>query len=441
MLFRDITVIDENFEVRNHCYVGVRGDKIAYLSDELPKEDFGEVYGGRDKVLLPGFVNAHCHVAMTLLRGYAEGLPLDRWLHEKVFPFEAQIQSEHFYYGAMLGIAEMLACGVTSFSEMYFSCEEIARAVAESGIKCNLAVGVTSPVPPVPFEDNLLVRHMFSLFKRWDGAKNGRIKIDTCLHAEYTTDEETVRGMARLAKEKGSITHVHLSETREEHEGCKARRGGRTPARYFADCGLLESRAHFAHGVYLEEGDRELLRAAGASVAHCPASNLKLGSGVTDVPALLKSGVNVAIGTDGAASNNNLDMLSEMRLCSLLGKGIAGDPCLLPPREVLYMATRAGALSQGREDCGLIKEGFRADLTVLDLHRPHIQPVHDVLGAVVFGAKASDVVLTMCDGRVLYKDGVYLTLGEESIMAGADRSAKEILNRIGPVRQIESISE
>ncbi len=430
MLFRDITIIDENFKVRRHCYVGIKGDKIDYISHKMPQEDYGEVYAGRDKVLIPGLVNAHCHVAMTLLRGYAEGLPLDRWLQEKVFPFEAKIQGEHFYYGAMLGIAEMLASGVTSFSEMYFSVDEIARAVEETGIKCNLAVGVTSVGQSASFEQNPMVVHLKEMHQKWNGAQNGRILVDTCLHAEYTTDEHTVREMAALAQEWGSITHIHLSETKKEQEECKTRHGGRSPARYFADCGILNGPTHFAHCVHLEEEDRRLLAEHGASVAHCPASNLKLGSGIADVAALRSSGICVAIGTDGAASNNNLDMLAELRLASLLCKGSTGDPCALPPEEVLYMATRAGALSQGRENCGLIKEGFQADLAVIDLHRPHIQPVFDELNAIVYAARSSDVVLTMCDGRVLYRDGVYLTLGDEGIIAGCARSSGEILEKL-----------
>jgi len=430
MLFENIGIIDENFDYRKNCWVGVKDGHIAYIGDCAPQEDYGERYNGEGKLLMPGFYNAHAHSAMTLMRGYAENVVLDVWLNEHIFPFEAKLDYESVYNGTMLAAAEMLRFGVVSATDMYFNADANAAAVLESGMKMNMGLPVVcftdSGVKELPIYDEIR-----SAVPKYHMAGDGRLKTDLSIHAEYTSTERVVREMGELAVDMGLNMHLHLSETRAEHEQCKQRRGGRTPARYFYDMGVFDASTTAAHCVWVEEEDMELMREKGVTVASCPVSNLKLASGFCPAPRIIEKGINYALGTDGVASNNNLNMFEEMKLAAILFKGSTGDATAVSPKQALYACTRAGALSQGREDCGLVKEGFKADLMVLDLrNKPHMYPCHNMLHNVVFSAQGSDVCLTMVDGEVLYRDGVYLTLDIERVIAEAEGSVNKILKQL-----------
>ena len=313
---------------------------------------------------------------------------------------------------------------------MYFMADANARAVLESGIKMNLGVPVTC------FDDRALrdlpvYGEWMDAIARLHGAGDGRLLLDLAVHAEYTSTPRVVEEVARLVKEQGLRGHVHLSETRSEHEECKARHGGRTPARYFCDLGLFDVPTTAAHCVYVEREDMDILRDKGVTVACNPVSNLKLASGFCPAPALLERGINVALGTDGVASNNNLNMLEEVKLFATLFKGTTGDPTAITPRQALYAATRAGALAQGRTDCGLVKEGFRADLIVLDLaNKAHLYPCYSMENNVVFSALGSDVCLTMVDGRILWRDGSYATIDLPAVCARTGESIRAILAQL-----------
>lgn len=430
MLFKNIGIIDENLDYRANCFVGVKDERIAYIGDCAPEEDYGESYEGGGKLMLPGFYNAHSHNAMTLMRGYAENEALDVWLNKHIFPFEAMLCSDAIYNGAMLAAAEMLRFGVVGCTDMYFDALVNAEVVLQSGIKMNMSLPMTC------FDDRELKQlpiypEIIDIVPRFNGAGGGRLKTDLAIHAEYTSTERTVRQISALAKELRLNMHLHLSETRAEHEQCKARRGGRTPAMYFLDCGAFDVPATAAHCVWVEEEDMEILWSMGVTVASCPVSNLKLASGFCPAPKMLQKGINYALGTDGVASNNDLNMFEEMKLAATLFKASSGDPTAVSAKQALYACTRAGALSQGRHDCGLIKEGFRADIAVLDLrNRPYMHPCHDMLHNVVFSAQGSDVCLTMVDGRVLYKDGAYITIDIERVIAKAEMSVNKILKEL-----------
>lgn len=428
MLFSNITILDDRFVCRTGQYVGIKGAFIDHIGPEEPAADYGERVDGRNRLMLPGLVNAHSHAAMTLLRGYGEGLALDPWLKTRVFPFESRLRPEDIYNGALLAFAEMLRCGVVSVSDMYFEGAQTGRAALESGIKCNLCLSVSC------FDDRGLAElpvhaENQTLLQELHGAADGRLRLDLCLHSEYTTTPKVARQMAEYARETGLRMQVHLSETRKEHEECKARRGV-TPARYFARNGLFDAPTTAAHCVWLEDDDIELLRERGVTAVNCPVSNLKLSSGFCDVPKLLRRGVNVALGTDGAASNNSLDLMEEMKLLATLSKGTTGDPAAVSPAEALRAATLGGALAQGRGGCGALRAGNRADLILLDLNAPSMHPVHDMLNNVVYAARGGDVCLTMVDGRVLYRDGAYLTVDIERALFQADRSAKSIAKQL-----------
>lgn len=430
MIFKDIAVLDENFTIQKHQYVKMVGDRIVSIGESMPEETDGhQQFVGTDKLMIPGLVNAHTHVPMTLLRGYGENLPLDRWLNERIFPYEAQLDTDSVYYASCLGIAEMLRFGVTSFTEMYNFCDQIAEAVQKSGIKANISRGLLC------FDDSNLeelsaFQESRALYENWQNSADGRIQIDMCIHGEYTSTPKIVRQMAEYIRSIGSRVHIHLAETEKEFEEC-IQRHGKTPTEYMEAMGIFDSPTTAAHCVYLTERDMEILSAKGVTAAHCPVSNLKLGSGVAKLPEMMAKGVSVALGTDGTASNNNLNLFEELKLAALLHKGVEKKADICSPAEVLQMATRNGALSQGRPDTGVLKEGNRADFAILDCDRIYMKPEHDSLSNLVYVAQGSDVVMTVVDGRVLYHNGEYTTLDIEKITAEFLASNKKIINKLG----------
>lgn len=428
MLFQKIAVLDENFNIKENQYVRIEGDRITWIGDKPPQGEDADCFDGMNKLMIPGLVNAHTHVPMTLLRGYAENLPLDRWLNEQIFPYEHEMDDEGVYYASCLGIAEMLRFGITSFNEMYDHCGEIARAVSESGIKANICRGLLC------FDDSSLFdlpafRESRELYENWNNAADGRIKVDMCIHGEYTSTPKVVHAMAEYAQSLGCSMHIHLAETRKEFEECIARHGV-TPAQYMDKMGVFDNPTTAAHCVYLTGEDRAIMAEKRVTAVHCPVSNLKLGSGVAELPEMLRAGVSVALGTDGCASNNNLNLFEEMKLTSILQKGVTGDPSLCPPKQVTAMASQNGAKSQGRPDTGLLKVGYKADFAVIDCDRPHLYPVHDMLNNLVYAAQGSDVVMTAVDGKILYRNGAFPTLDLEKIKTEFVRANEKILNKL-----------
>lgn len=423
MLFKNISVFDENFSVKRNMFVGTEDEKITYISSVKPEKDYGEVYDGENKLLMSGLFNCHSHAAMSLLRGWGEDLALQDWLNTRIFPFEAKLTDEDIYNGTMLSIAEMLRFGTVSFTDMYFVSEMEERAVLESGIKCNFSCGTTS-FDDTPYKDTSRYLENDRMLKKYSD-KSGRFIFDVGVHAEYTNNEKTVRALAEHAEEYGANMHIHLSETKKEHDECIARYG-KTPAQFMKECGVFDNPTTAAHCVWVTDGDIDIFKKQGVTVATCPVSNLKLGSGVARVNTMLEKGANVALGTDGSASNNNLNMFKDLYILPLLQKGVNNNPTLVSVPECMKIATRNGAVSQGRTDCGLVKEGFRADLIVLDLDTEHTVPVHNEAANLLYSSEGADVVLTMVDGKVLYKDGEYLSLDIEKVKFNAKKSAYRI---------------
>ena len=418
MLFEDIAIIDENLDYREHQWVGIDGTCIDYIASEPPADvaRYGEEYDGRGKLLMSGMFNAHAHAPMTLLRGYAENLPLQAWLEQKCWPFEAKMTGEDNYWATLLSCAEMARYGTVSFSDMYYHTPERARAVADAGMKANLC---TSPLAfePKPIQEYPIFAEMTDGIENIDGMAEGRVKFEACIHAEYTNNDITAKSVFDWAKEHATRVHVHVSETKSEVAECKQRHDGKSPVQWLESLGAFDVPAIAAHCTWVDADDIAIMAAHGVSVAHNPASNLKLASGFAPISQLLDAGVNVALGTDGMASNNNHDMFQDMYLMALLPKGAELDPAIITPKQVLFAATRAGAIAQGREDCGLVKVGFKADLCVLDVTGPSWCPVNDMLTNVVYAGHGSDVVLTLCDGRVIYRDGEWPTIDLEKAKA------------------------
>lgn len=402
------------FSSEERFFVTVEDAYITAIDTVRPRGVYERVVDGKNRLLSPGLVNAHTHAAMTLFRGYGEDLPLDRWLNERIFPAEDRLTEHAVALGTKLSIAEMLAAGITSFSDMYFFCDATARVVAETGIKANLSRSVVSFDDGADYAKDPRVLEGISLFEEWNGAEGGRILIDLSLHAEYTNRGAAVSYMADAAARLGTRVHIHLSETAKEHAECIGRHGV-TPTGFFLKHGLFNVPVVAAHCVYLTDEDRAILASFGASAVHNPISNLKLGSGIMPLDVMLSAGVNVALGTDGAASNNRLDLLREMQTALLLSKGTTGAPDRVRAEDALCLATENGARAQGRADTGKIAVGYRADLALFDLSAPHNLPVVTPMGALAYSAASSDVCLTMVDGRILYENGEFNTLDVEKL--------------------------
>ncbi len=429
MLFKNIKILDEDLNIRDNMYVATEGERLSFIGDFLPVGEHGEEVDGRGKLLMPAFYNAHGHSPMSLLRGYAENMSLNDWLVKRIFPFEDKLDSNAVYYGTLLSLAESLRFGIVSTSDMYYFMDDMAAAYIEAGCKGNMSRGIAFFDDGEPWEAPCF-KEMKNSFEKYHGIESGRIKIDVSIHAEYTSTPEAVRAVSEYGKEVGAIMHMHISETKTEHEACKERRNGLTPVRYFDSIGVLDMPVLAAHCVWLDEEDMDILREKNVSVASNPISNMKLASGVCNVPELLRRGIRVAIGTDSVSSNNSLDFFEEIKAFAVASKMYYNDPTAVTPRECLYAATRAGALAQGRTDAGLMKEGFRADLIMLDVNVPNMRPVHDMLNNLVYSASSGDIRMTMCDGRVLYRDGEYLTIDVEKTMHEATKATEAVLGRL-----------
>jgi 5-methylthioadenosine/S-adenosylhomocysteine deaminase len=436
MLFSDIDYLDSNYETK-HGYVLVENSKIAYIGEQDPTKtpDFqtakiGQRYNGKGKLLMPGLYNAHTHIPMILLRGYAEGLPLQSWLFEKIFPFEAKITNQIALPASQLAIAEMLRFGTVSFTDMYFFDEARIEAIASSGIKCNLSSGMNIFDPEIHYQDTPNFDLTNKLIAQHHNTLNGRLRIDLNIHSEYLSNPYVVRSVGEQAVELGVNTHIHLSETRTEHEECKQRRGGLTPAAYFESLDFFKQPCTAAHGVYTEPDDWQILARNNVTIVPCVCSNAKLASGFAPVPQFLEAGVNVAIGTDGVASNNNHNLFKELYSTAVIYKGSSQDPTVVSPAQALAAATINGAHSQSRENCGAIAVGNQADLLVLDTDVPWMQPAHNQLNNLIYAAQGSDVVLTMVDGEVLYSNGEWKTIDVERAASQTQQATCNIISSL-----------
>ncbi len=429
MLFKEITILNQNFEIEHDMYVGTKDDRIIYIGKDTPMEDFGEIYSGKNRLLIPGFYNAHAHSPMALMRGYSENLALMDWLNTRIFPFEDRLNSNAVYWGTLLCMAESLRYGIISSSDMYYFIPDMVKAVADSGVKANISRAVANPMG-MDITKLPSMTEARDAITQFNGIENGRIIIDASIHAEYTSNEETVRCVADLAKEMDVRMHVHLSETKSEHEECKARHGGMSPAQYFNQCGIFDVPAIAAHCVWCEGEDFNILKEKGVTVASNPVSNLKLASGICNVTEMLKREIPVALGTDSVASNNNLSFFEEMKTFAILAKVREQNPTVITPKQALEAATINGAQAQGRYDCGAIKEGNKADLLVLRTDVANMHPVHNMLNNIVYSATDGDIVMTMADGKVLYKDGEYTTIDIEKTIFETEAATAAILKQL-----------
>ena len=416
---------DEGFAlVKNGC-LGVDGDKIAYIGEDAPKDPYDAVKDMTGKILLPGLYNCHTHSPMVLLRGVGSDLPLDQWLFGEVCPIEDKLTPEDIEAGSDLALMEMVSGGTVSFSDMYFSPERTAQAVARAGMKANLNRPVQAFDPNERPEDSYRIKEAVALYEQYHGFADGRVLIDWCIHAEYTCSEAVTRYLSDLCRAGNGNMHIHLSETEKEHLACKEKYG-KTPAEWFEALGAFDCGAFAAHCVTLEDGDIEILKRHNVSVVHNPTSNLKLGSGIAPIQRYVDRGLNVALGTDGAASNNNLNLFEEIHLAALINNGELRDATVMNAETVLKMATVNGAKVQRRENCGKLAVGCRADIVAVDTDKPHMTPCLDIPALLVYSAQTSDVCLTMCDGQILYENGEYKTIDAEKTYYNVKKTVERL---------------
>lgn len=388
--------------------------------------DADETLDASDGLVIPGFVNAHCHAAMTLLRGYADDKPLETWLRESVWPVEAALTPEDVRAGTELGMLEMIKSGTTGFADMYFEVDQVAEAVEEAGLRARIGHGVVTigKDEEAARED---FRTSLDIAAEFDGAADGRITTAVMPHSLTTVGEEYLDEFVPEAREAGVPLHYHANETRDEVAPIVDERGKR-PLEYAREKDMTDSSDFVAHGVHVNTTEIDLLAETGTAVVHCPASNMKLASGMAPVQAMLDAGITVGLGTDGAASNNDLDMFGETRDAAMLGKLAANDASAVPAESVVEMATRGSATALGF-DSGRIEEGANADLAVVDLSAAHLVPHHDLVSHLAYAARGSDVRHTICDGAILMADREVLTLDEESVRETAEEKAHELVER------------
>jgi 5-methylthioadenosine/S-adenosylhomocysteine deaminase len=413
-------------------YVAVTGSRISAVGQGGPEAlpEAREMLDARGGLVLPGLVNTHCHAPMTWFRGLADDLALDTWLRDFIFPLEGcWLNPDRAYWGALLAAAELIRGGVTTVADGYFFEAEVRRAFAQASLRTVAAQGVVDfPAPGVPDpRNNLKVAAEFVE----SGREFGDLITSTVFcHSAYTCGPGTLQAAKAITRNRGLPFFLHLAETRGEVEEIR-RRTGHSPAVYLDGLGVLDELTVAVHAVWLTEEELDLLARRGVKVSHCPESILKLAAGVAPLPELLARGVTVGLGTDGAASNNNLDLWGEMSLAARLHKVWRHDPTLLSAPHVLALATREGARVLGLENSvGTLTPGMEADLIVVDLNRPHLTPIYDPYSHLVYAAGARDVRHAMAGGRWLLRDGELATLDWQEI-AGHIRAGSRDLAGFG----------
>lgn len=391
--------------------------KISFVGENAPKGEFDREIDLNGNLIIPGFKNAHTHTAMTFLRSFADDLPLNDWLYEQVFPHEAKLTEEAVYVFTQLGNMEYLTSGITSSFDMYMKLPAYVKACTDMGYRTVLCGSINDfggTVEGIEEEYNTY------------NSQDPLISYQLGFHAEYTTKREILEGMAALSQKYKAPMYTHNSETKAEVAGCKERYGI-TPTQLFEKLGMLEYGGGGFHCVWFDERDMEIFRDKGLWMVTNPASNLKLASGVAPICEMRRHGMkNFAIGTDGAASNNCLDMFKEMFLVAGLQKVREEDAAACPAFDVLEMATKGGALAMGLKDCDVLAEGKCADFAVIDLKQPNMQPTHNIAKNLVYAGSKQNVKMTVIDGKILYEDGKFTTVDADEVYERANKLTKDI---------------
>ncbi|MGQ4891918.1 MAG: amidohydrolase family protein [Candidatus Njordarchaeia archaeon] len=427
-----ILTMDKSERVIKDGYIGIEDRKIVYVGEKKPEGD-GEVLEFKNGLVIPGLIDSHTHVAMTLLRGLKDDVDLITWLNKYIFPAEAKLTAEHVYYGSLLGIAELVSSGVTTINDMYYFMEKIADATIEIGSRALLSRGILDLVSEdrTPESEIKLAHEFLSYIENlWD--KDPKLKDQIMFaygpHAPYTCSKELLKLVKEESKKRGFKIHMHISETKWEREEIK-KRTGLTPVRYLESINFLDDSVIAIHVVWVDEEEIGILSKRNVSVVHNPISNLKLASGFAPIPTMLEQNVNVAIGTDGPASNNRLDLFREMHVAAIMHKGYKLDPSIVPAKDVIKMATINGAKALGLGDkIGSIEEGKYADLVVIDIDKVlQAHPIHDIYSMLVYALDPSAVKHVMVNGEWIYWDKQFKNIDIEKVKDKVEAIRKEII--------------
>jgi len=423
ILFKNTTAVTMNPDapILHNINLGIEGRKITYLeAATTPPPTAARVIDGTNKVLMPGLYNCHAHAAMTLFRGYANDRTLEDWLFNYIFPAEQKLTPKLTRTGTMLAIAEMISSGTIAFSDMYFFMDEVAAAAHEAGVLANVSNAVIGfDKDKYDFYKDNVYPQTVNTLEQFHNKHDGRIKADASIHGVYTSFAPAWKQVTDFAVKHDLALHIHLSETSTEHNNCISTYN-MTPAQVFNQHGLFDLPCLAAHGVWVTDNDIEILAEKGVTIAHNPLSNLKLASGLAPVDMMQKSGVNIALGTDGMASNNSHDLFEEMKMASLLQKYATNDPTAAPAMQVLEMATINGAKCQGRaHESGMLKVGYDADMLMIDFDNPRQTACYDPALNLAYSTTGRDVEMTLCRGKVLYEKGEYKTIDIEKLLYDA----------------------
>jgi 5-methylthioadenosine/S-adenosylhomocysteine deaminase len=401
----------ENENIIEKGDIVLKGSRIEYAGPALTWTDkFDRIIDASNKLVMPGFVNSHTHLAMTLMRGIADDLPLEKWLKNIIFPIEQKLTREEVYYGTLLALIESIRTGTTTITDFYFYEESVFNAVKEIGIRANIGFSYASK----PGLNKIILKKAESFFEKYNNCENGRITVSLAPHSPYTCDLTLLKETALLANKIGSIVQIHLHETKKEVDDY-LKKHKKTPIEKLEEIGFFNARVNAAHCVWMKDNDIEILKKNNAGVTLNPQSNLKLGSGIPDVAKLIRKGINVSIGTDGASSNNNLAIIEDLRLASLLAKGTTLNPSELNAFSALRMATVNGANNLGFNDVGILKTGFKADLIIIDATKANLMPLTNPYSLIVYSMYPEDVETVIIDGKVIMENRKLLTINEEQI--------------------------
>lgn len=417
-----------NFEEKKQSLL-IKNDLIAEIADEIDESNVDKIIDADGKILLPGFINTHTHLSMTLFRGLADDLSLDSWLNDHIWPMEANLNGDYCYIGALLGAVELIKSGTTTFSDMYFYMEDVARAVDEAGIRAVLSYGMIDFGDAEKREAEL--KENLELFKNCNGMADGRIKVFFGPHSPYTASEELLIKTRQLADEYNMGIHIHVSETQKEIDDISAEKGLR-PFEYLEKIGFLGPDVVAAHSVWLSDEEIEIIKKNDVKVSHNPCSNMKLASGIAPVSKLIENDICVSIGTDGASSNNNLDLIEELKTASLLQKVSTLDPNVLNSHEAIAMGTIKGAEALGLDDeIGSIEVGKKADIILIDTNSANMVPDSSTLTSnVIYSANGSNVDTTICNGKILMENKKLTVLDEQEIYDKAREAIKNLKEAI-----------
>ena len=417
-----------NFENKKQSLL-IKDDLIAEIAETIDEGNVDKIIDAEGKILLPGLINTHTHLSMTLFRGLADDLSLDSWLNDHIWPMEANLNGDYCYIGALLGAVELIKSGTTTFSDMYFYMEDVARAVEDAGIRAVLSYGMIdfgdAEKREAEIEENL------QLFKSCNGMADGRIKVFFGPHSPYTASEDLLIKVRELADEYNMGIHIHVSETEKEINDSLDEKGLR-PFEYLEKIGFLGPDVVAAHCVWLSDEEIEIIKKHDVKVSHNPCSNMKLASGIAPVSKLIENDICVSIGTDGASSNNNLDLIEELKTASLLQKVSTLDPKVLTSDEAITMATIKGAEALGLEnEIGSIEVGKKADIILIDTNSANMVPDSSSLSSnVIYSANGSNVDTTICNGKILMENKKLTVLDEQEIYDKAKKAIKELKEAI-----------